>query len=193
VNIPVSSIICIKLTYSVSALETYSKTGIKFPCTDRYDRQCFLIIIAIVADYEEQAIITGVKYNQQYTICHVLSNERAKLIRTWRKRTHGIIKTQLNDQTRNKTSKTNNKWLHPIENFAWAHSTVNIYQAIMVDILYQLLKGLVMNAKDWIKKFLKTSGGQNKKWNTESLNKRFKNIPPFGKLRIFSNYLNVSQ
>jgi hypothetical protein len=64
---------------------------------------------------------------------------------------------------------------------------------MVVDILYQLFKGFVMNAKDWIEKFLKISGRQNKRWNTESLSKRFRNIPLFGKLRVFPNYLNVSQ
>ncbi|KAH6446594.1 hypothetical protein HBI59_090940 [Parastagonospora nodorum] len=44
-----------------------AKSGILLACADRRTRQCYLTICAILADYEEQVLLTGVKKNHYCT------------------------------------------------------------------------------------------------------------------------------
>ncbi|KAH4809028.1 hypothetical protein HBH61_119680 [Parastagonospora nodorum] len=54
---------------SNTALENAAKSGILLACADRRIRQCYLTICAILADYEEQVLLTGVKKNRYCTRC----------------------------------------------------------------------------------------------------------------------------
>ncbi|OCK92885.1 uncharacterized protein K441DRAFT_568977, partial [Cenococcum geophilum 1.58] len=42
--------------------------------------------------------------------------------------------------------------VHPVLCFAWKHGLINIHNAMMADILHQLLKGIVMRLIKWIRK-----------------------------------------
>ncbi len=46
--------------------------------------------------------------------------------------------------------KSDDEWVHDTYNFAWHHHHVNIYEAMSVDILHQLNKGVVKNLIDWV-------------------------------------------
>ena len=41
-------------------------------------------------------------------------------------------------------AKTDDSWVHDVENFAWKHAHLNIHSSMMIDTLYQLLKGIAM-------------------------------------------------
>ena len=60
----------------------------------------------------------------------------------------------------------------------------------MIDILHQLLKGHVMHTITWIGQTLKSVIGAN--WRTR-LDARFRAVPPFPTLKIFTNFSNVKQ
>ncbi|KAH5695417.1 hypothetical protein HBI44_120290 [Parastagonospora nodorum] len=53
----------------LSPLENAAKSGILLACADRRTRQCYPTICAILADYEEQVLLTGVKKNRHCTRC----------------------------------------------------------------------------------------------------------------------------
>ncbi|KAH6121243.1 hypothetical protein HBI64_166600 [Parastagonospora nodorum] len=53
----------------LKTLENAAKSGILLACADRRTRQCYLTICAILADYEEQVLLTGVKKNRYCTRC----------------------------------------------------------------------------------------------------------------------------
>jgi hypothetical protein len=43
-----------------------------------------------------------------------------------------------------------------VTSFAWKQSYLNIHDAMIVDILHQLLKGIVMHLLTWIKSLLRS-------------------------------------
>ncbi|KAH6078938.1 hypothetical protein HBI65_220880 [Parastagonospora nodorum] len=51
----------------LSPLENAAKSGILLACADRRTRQCYPTICAILADYEEQVLLTGIKKNRHCT------------------------------------------------------------------------------------------------------------------------------
>ncbi|KAH4159152.1 hypothetical protein HBH43_187690 [Parastagonospora nodorum] len=53
----------------LKTLENAAKSRILLACADRRTRQCYLTICAILADYEEQVLLTGVKKNRYCTRC----------------------------------------------------------------------------------------------------------------------------
>ncbi|KAH4213806.1 hypothetical protein HBI95_032980 [Parastagonospora nodorum] len=57
-----------------------AKSGILLICADGRIRQCYLTICAILADYEEQVLLTSVKKNRYYTRCTVTPNDREDLL-----------------------------------------------------------------------------------------------------------------
>lgn len=48
-------------------------------CADGYYRKCFPMLCAILADYEEQVLIAGVKMNEQCSRCTIPPKERSDL------------------------------------------------------------------------------------------------------------------
>ena len=50
--------------------------------------------------------------------------------------------------------KTDKDWVHLVKNFAWDHQLVNIHETLMIDVLYQLLKGMVIHLLSWVKLLL---------------------------------------
>jgi Plavaka transposase len=117
-----------------------------------------------MADYEEQALLTGVMSGRQCTICTVPPSLREDLLQRWPMRTHEGMQEQIAKQRRadsaaqNRTTSGKNaksskseeqkqrekeERVHDTENFAWHHPYTNIHSAMMVDMLHQLLKGVV--------------------------------------------------
>ncbi|KAH6423772.1 hypothetical protein HBI59_218910 [Parastagonospora nodorum] len=54
---------------NLSPLENAAKSGILLACADERTRQCYLTICAILADYEEQVLLTSVKKNRYCMHC----------------------------------------------------------------------------------------------------------------------------
>ncbi|KAH5706693.1 hypothetical protein HBI18_252720 [Parastagonospora nodorum] len=59
----------------LSPLKNAAKSGILLACADRRTRQCYPTICAILADYEEQVLLTSVKKNR-YCTRYTLQQER---------------------------------------------------------------------------------------------------------------------
>ncbi|KAN0076227.1 hypothetical protein V8E54_006369, partial [Elaphomyces granulatus] len=70
-------------------------------CADGRYRHCFPIITGIIADYEEQVLLTGVKSGRHCTICQVPPSERENLQKRWPKRTHEYTQQLIAWQRRN--------------------------------------------------------------------------------------------
>lgn len=119
-------------------------------CADQKIRSCHPIIAGFMADYEEQVLNTGVKSGQQCTICTVPPNERGNLRGKWRPRTHSLTRSQHRRQCEEDIPENDDTWVHPVHNFAWSHPMVNIHGAMLVDILYQQLKGTVDHLRKWV-------------------------------------------
>jgi len=61
-----------------------------------------------------------------------------------------MIKLKERDEVLTWNMERNKIIIHPITNFAWRHDLVNIYECMMMDILYQFYKGLVSDMMDLI-------------------------------------------
>ena len=81
---------------------------------------------------------------------------------------------------------------------------VNIYEIIIVDIFYQLIKGIVIYLINWIKQLLKENMPAARKRKGVSktiikasglnrLNKRFRIVFPFTGLKTFPSFAEVKQ
>ena len=159
----------------------------------------------MMADYEEQVLITGVKSGRHCTICKVPPNERENLTRRWSTRTHADMQKQIATQRLDNINRTNSEWVHDLYNFAWDHHLLNIHMAMGVDILHQLHKGIMMHLISWIKLVLgnsTVSTTKRKRGNLtsitqtrplEQLDYRFRQIPSFSGLKIFKNFSGVKQ
>ncbi len=67
-------------------------------CADGYKRRCYLVLVDLMMDYEEQVLITGLKANMQCSIYQVLLKERELVARSWEPRTYQSTWTQLAQQ-----------------------------------------------------------------------------------------------
>ena len=132
---------------NVTALEKAAIDGLLMMCADGNMRKCHPIIAGMSVDYEEQVVITGIKSGMQCSMCQVPPNERENLCKKWPKRTHERTLSQLALQDTEDWIKENGlkhpDCVHPMRNFAWNYSFVNIHECMMLDILHQLLKGVV--------------------------------------------------
>ena len=160
-----------------------------------------------MADYEEQVLITGVKSNRHCPICTVPPNERENITKQWPLRTHEDTQAQINRQGTEKVPREDDSWVHPVQNFAWDQPLVNIHTSMTVDILHQLLKGIVMHLLQWTTDLLKgkkyqplPKGGRKRKRlgvrhaNTVvRLDHRFRRVPAFTDLHVFKHYSKVKQ
>ncbi|KAH5618351.1 hypothetical protein HBI23_247760 [Parastagonospora nodorum] len=105
----------------LSPLKNAAKSGILLACADGRTRQCYLTICAILADYEEQVLLTSVKKNRHCTRCT---------------RTEQF--TQL--QQERCLDKEHDDF----------HHNFNIHVSLATDTLHLLLKGLVIKMLDFI-------------------------------------------
>ncbi|KAH5001643.1 hypothetical protein HBI74_248900 [Parastagonospora nodorum] len=104
----------------LSPLENAAKSGILLACADGRTRQCYPTICAILADYEEQVLLTSVKKNRYCTRC-----------------------TRCLD-------KGHDDFVHLVDYFEWKHYNFNIHVSLATDTLHLLLKGLVMKMLDFM-------------------------------------------
>ncbi|KAH5559681.1 hypothetical protein HBI25_110250 [Parastagonospora nodorum] len=75
-------------------LENTAKSGILLACADGRTRQCYPTICAILADYEEQVLLTGVKKNRHCTRCTVAPDDREDLCGSYLWRTEQFTQLQ---------------------------------------------------------------------------------------------------
>jgi Plavaka transposase len=198
------------------AIEKAARDGILIVCADGLTRFCFPIIAGFAADYEEQVLITGIKSGQHCAICQVAPKERHRLFQQpIPLRTHQSTCAQIEKQRQIRDKNITNydrtavgridksMWVHERDNFAWRHHLVNIHGILHVDILHQLLKGIVARSMDWIKDHLSEQIGsgaygknkvtvQKSGWELQ-LDDRFRQVPAFPGLRVFPNFSNISQ
>ncbi|KAH4030240.1 hypothetical protein HBI09_126790 [Parastagonospora nodorum] len=123
----------------LSPLKNAAKSGILLACADRRTRQCYLTICAILADYEEQVLLTSVKKNCYCMRCTVAPDDREDLCRSYLWRTEQF--TQL--QQERCLNKGHDDFVHPVNCFGWKHHNFNIYVSLATDTLHLLLKGLL--------------------------------------------------
>ncbi|KAH5920878.1 hypothetical protein HBI88_106410 [Parastagonospora nodorum] len=116
---------------NLSPLENAAKSRILLACADGRTRQCYLTICAILADYEEQVLLTGVKKNRHCTRCT---------------RTEQF--TQL--QQERCLNKGHDDFVHPVDCFGWKHHNFNIHVSLATDTLHLLLKSLVIKMLDFM-------------------------------------------
>ncbi|KAH6331178.1 hypothetical protein HBI38_024470 [Parastagonospora nodorum] len=105
----------------LSPLENAAKSRILLACADGRTRQCYPTIYAILADYEEQVLLTSIKKNRHCTRCT---------------RTEQF--TQL--QQERCLDKGHNDF----------HHNFNIHVSLATDTLHLLLKGLVIKMLDFM-------------------------------------------
>ena len=178
-----------------------------------------------MADYEEQALLTGVMSGRQCTTCTVPPSLREDLLQRWPMRTHEGMQEQIAKQrladlaaqgktTSGKNANSNKseeqrqrekeERVHDLENFAWHHPYTNIHSAMMMDMLHQLLKGVVQYLIDWVKCYISETLTKKRKRAKESvmlretrglvqLDERFRDVPPYPGLRRFNNFSTVKQ
>jgi hypothetical protein len=125
-------------------------------CADGNTRKCYPVLCAILADYEEQVLITGVKSGKHCTRCKVLPSNREILtgqVFEWRDELY--TREQQRRQVENNTAKEDGSWVHPVACFAWKHPFFNVHRSLATDILHLLLKGVLMHMMRWIEALLK--------------------------------------
>ena len=161
-----------------------------------------------MADYEEQALITGIKKGQHCPICRVPPHHREKLMERWEFRTHSYTQRRIRRQREEGTKQNEPMFVHPLSNFAWRHSFVNIHAVMMIDILHQLLKGIVMRLVDWIVHLIaeevkENNRGRKRPRNSKrtvaeakasvQLDERFRQVSMFTGLKRFQHFSSVQQ
>ncbi|KAH5353911.1 hypothetical protein HBI33_210500 [Parastagonospora nodorum] len=123
----------------LKTLENAAKSGILLACADGRTRQCYPTICAILADYEEQVLLTGVKKNCYCTRC-----------------------TRCLD-------KGHDDFVHLVDCFGWKHHNFNIHVSLATDTLHLLLKGLVMKMLDFMQDMLDDIyPGSRKTWDNST-------------------------
>jgi hypothetical protein len=190
------------------AIEQQSRDGLKIKCADGRYRHCFPIITGIIADYEEQVLLTGVKSGRHCTVCQVPPSERENLQIRWPKRTHEYTQQLIAWQRQNPSDISKEEkamMVHDVGCFAWSHPYTNIHTAMMVDMLHQLLKGVIHYLIEWIKSHLSATITRKRKRDAngnialqdtgglDQLDHRFQSVPPYPGLKTFTNFNNVKQ
>ena len=197
-------------TKAAEAIEDLAVQGIDITCADDRTRRCYPIIAAIMADYPEQVLLTGVKKNRQCPTCLVPPDERGELTKTWRLRTHEYTRQRIKAQRKDPDLTKDPMAIHDLKNFAWRHHLVNVHAILTVDILHQLLKGIVMRLLTWIQDLIKDhvvptatkrtrKGVARPKKSLEQsaadikLDHRFRQVPDFVGLILFKEFSKVKQ
>ncbi len=92
-------------------------------------------------------MITGIKSGMQCSMYQVFPEEHENLCKTWALRTYESTWAQIALQETEEWIENHGHrdldCVHSMENFVWNHSIVNIHKYMMLDILHQLLKGVV--------------------------------------------------
>ncbi|KAH5266814.1 hypothetical protein HBI72_078770 [Parastagonospora nodorum] len=157
-----------------------AKSRILLACADRRTRQCYPTICAILADYEEQVLLTSVKKNRHCTRCT---------------RTEQFTRLQ---QERC-LDKGHDDFVHLVNCFRWKHYNFNIHVSLATDTLHLLLKGLVIKMLDFMQDMLDDIYPSSRKtWDNSTtlvtqesgstqLNERFRQVMHSTSLKRFNN------
>ncbi|KZV76152.1 hypothetical protein PENSPDRAFT_598761 [Peniophora sp. CONT] len=152
------------------------RDGVYMTCADGFNRRCYPLLAAYIADFPEQCLITCVKANR-CSSCRVDPDKRGNLTDSLYRDTDetlaGLAQTPRPDDLRN------------VPEPFWAHlPLVNVFGCITPDILHQLHKGVF---KDHL--FTWTS-----KDVEREIDDRFARVPPYPGLRVFQKGLtSISQ
>jgi hypothetical protein len=114
------------------------------------------------------------------------------------------MQEQIARQYQSGLAKTDDTWVHDVENFAWKHPNLNIHKAMMIDVLHQLLKGITMYLITWVQSLTSTlllavrkrkRQGRTIKESSGSiqLDERFRCVSAFTGLKRFSRFSDVKQ
>jgi hypothetical protein len=191
-----------ELTMSQIAIKELSHKGFNVVCADGFVRKFYPIIAGMMVDYEEQALITGIKSGQHCSICKVPPNERETLTRQWDKRTHEDTQAMLHHIRENHSIKTSeDDWIHDVPNFAWGHAHANLHSSMMIDILHQLLQGLFKHLIDWVKVIVSglprgpemADEGGERSFGEMQLDERFRKMAEYPDLRLFKQFSAITQ
>ena len=125
-------------------------------------------------------------------------------MKQWDHRTHELTQHQTSCQWQTGLAKTDDTWVHNVENIAWKYPYLNIHSAMMVDPLHQLLKGIAMYLISWTRTlvgdiFPAVRKRKRQGWTVKELSgsiqldERFRCVPPFTGLKRFSHFSEVKQ
>ncbi|KAH5464309.1 hypothetical protein HBI22_250000 [Parastagonospora nodorum] len=142
-----------------------AKSRILLACADRRTRQCYPTICAILANYEEQVLLTSIKKNRHYT-----------------RYTRTEQFTQL--QQERCLNKGHDDFVHPVNCFRWKHHNFNIHVSLATDTLHLLLKGLVIKMLDFMQDITTLVTQES---NSTQLNERFRQVMHSTSLKRFNN------
>lgn len=167
-------------------------------CADNWIRRIYPIPFALSLDYPEQRLATAVKYGRHCPVCTVPPHEREHLMESHPLRTHDSTQAQIRQQLEDNLDKRDDRWVHPIDNFAWGHPRFNIHQAVASDILHQLLKGILTDVVGWIQRIVAEEARYNQDWmgtasGKTQIDQRFRAISAFPRLPTFKDFSNVKQ
>jgi hypothetical protein len=92
-------------------------------------------------------------------------------------------------------------WIHNMPNFAWSHTHANIHNAMMIDILHQLLQSLFKHLIDWVKVIVcglpcgpEMADEEGKKSFGEiQLDEQFRNMAEYPDLQLFKKFSAIIQ
>ncbi|KAH5721625.1 hypothetical protein HBI17_254650 [Parastagonospora nodorum] len=149
----------------LSPLENAAKSRILLACADGRTRQYYPTICAILADYEEQVLLTSIKKNR-----HCTRYTRTEQF------------TQL--QQERCLNKGHDDFIHPVNCFGWKHHNFNIHVSLATDTLHLLLKGLVIKMLDFMQDITTPVTQES---SSTQLNERFRQVMHSTGLKRFNN------
>ncbi|THZ51318.1 hypothetical protein D6C86_10541 [Aureobasidium pullulans] len=208
--------------------------GTEVECADGYVRRCFPTLAAITTDYEEQVLLTGVLSNKECPVCKIHPNLREDLEvkAEWRTMSYTWERIQRQrdaDQRRaggDKNAGLDDELLNPDERindvncFAFYQPHFEINHGMTVDILHQLLKGVMVHMLSWIQSYVmehaknetgtrmydvtatadaglrrkKAKGAKVSKPVVEIvMDRKFASMPGYPKLRVFKRLSSITQ
>jgi Plavaka transposase len=180
-------------------LENAGEKGVKLRCADGYKRNCFPILAKILSDHEEQCLLTGVKHNQHCTVCLVPPVERTNLLKRHESRSHYLTQLQHEKQQKEDMDSRDPSWVHPIDNFAWKLPYANVHDAVAVDILHQLFKGIMKYTREWTKTLVKNvhpwenKSELTRKGPEKRIDERLRQLPYYSGVKHFNQFSEVKQ
>ena len=142
-----SRLIATNIVLDIVLLETY-KEGIEIRCANGFKQRYYSILAGLMVDCDEHVLITGIKANMQYFICHVPPKERECVRKSWEFQIYKLTWEQIERQRNNpaiQRDKAADEWLYLQECYTKNHSYVNIHRILLSDILHQLYKGVMTN------------------------------------------------
>lgn len=141
-------------------------------CGDGLLRRCFPVGAAMTIDHEEQAVMADTNNKSRCPLCTIPPDEREDLqsVAPWRN--HADMRSRVRAQRKRDKEKAGNPRqhrtpeqldlderllagrVHSNHNFGCKHSLTNVYRCFMMDILHQLLSGVIAHTKSWVDKLL---------------------------------------